>query len=343
LQVEHYRGKSAELPNDIHALRIPLRADNLDDVVVDWRKARQAGLTPHVQIFWPQDSSKDLAAGGHVATRMRGLFEELARVDREEFNKPWNRPPEYVGRSCNRHLFACHVTQCGLVFACVGITIPIGDTRTTSLRTILDESEVLENLRDFHTKLKQPCHTCSKSVDCYGCRGAAYQMTGDYLAGDPLCWKTERKDIHPLPILVDNLIPHGPSMRMVRNLVQVGEREVFTDFQIEHDSPWIDSAGRLDDFAYIEMIAQSFAASHGIHLGAGEKQPGWGLLLGIKDLIIHGDARAGDLLTIQIKKATRFGAFGLIEGTVKRDGGPVLATAEIKLWQADEAQKALFP
>lgn len=35
--------------------------------------------------------------------------------------------------------------------------------------------------------IKGPCNSCDMTDGCYGCRGAAYQLTGDYLASDPLC------------------------------------------------------------------------------------------------------------------------------------------------------------
>lgn len=38
-----------------------------------------------------------------------------------------------------------------------------------------------------HTK--GPCQSCEPAEGCYGCHGAAFQMTGDYLASDPMCWR----------------------------------------------------------------------------------------------------------------------------------------------------------
>ena len=80
------------------------------------------------------------------------MFEELGRIDREEFHRVWELPPALTGRSCKRHLFACHVTPCGTIFACVGVTIPLGNVRKEPLREILELSEVLENLRAFDRK-----------------------------------------------------------------------------------------------------------------------------------------------------------------------------------------------
>ena len=299
----------------------------------------------------PEYDSTKLAAGRErgpegteIAPRqLRELFETLHQIDHDEFSREWENPPELTGRSCKRHLFACHVTPCGTIFACVGVTIPLGNIRDESLRVILDESEVLENLRAFDQRMKEPCLTCSKTADCYGCRGSAYQLTGDYLAGDQLCWKAEGIQIPPLPAPVGAMIPHGPAIRFVDRILSVGERTACTEFVVRPDSQFVDSDGRLDETAYIEMIAQSFAASHGFHLSADEQAMHRGMLLGVKDLEIRGAARVGERLLIDVRKIARFGDFGVVEGTVSRDDGTILASAEIKVWRpSGEAEKAML-
>ncbi|MCI5120939.1 MAG: radical SAM protein, partial [Candidatus Electrothrix sp. AUS4] len=54
---------------------------------------------------------------------------------------------------------------------------------------ILHHSEEIKNLKNYRETIKGPCRTCEKAEECYGCRGAAYQLTGDYLASDPTCWR----------------------------------------------------------------------------------------------------------------------------------------------------------
>ena len=317
------------------AIRISVDNKNVEKIADLWRKARSSSIEPRVQIITPRDAI-DQSPMIVEPDRARRLFEELGRIDREEFGREWETPPSLTGRSCKRHLYACHVTACGTIFACVGVTVPLGDVRTEPLREILGLSEVLENLRAFGDKVKEPCRTCCKTTDCYGCRGAAYQLTGDYLAGDALCWKAGSTPIANLPVDVTDLIPHGPSIRMIDQLVQVGERAARTDFTVMRNSLWVDSDGRLDDLAYVEMIAQSFAASHGFHLSDDERPRHRGLLLGIKDLVISGESHVGDRLYVDIRKVTRFGDFGVVDGEVRhRDGRPI-ATGQIKIWRPGE-------
>jgi radical SAM protein with 4Fe4S-binding SPASM domain len=337
------RGMQVErISRDEHLLAdgrrgLPLRVDhsNVDDIAIAWRAARAQGSDPLVQMLMPSSNVSPL--------RAKQLFKDLARVDREEFSREWLSPSETIGRSCKRHLFSCHVAACGTVYPCVGVTIPLGNIRTEPLARILNDSEVLENLRDFQHKVKEPCQSCCKSTDCYGCRGAAYQLTGDYLAGDEMCWKAEDVDIPRLPITINGLIPHGPSIRMINDLVQLGERRATTRFTITADSPFVDEAGRFDETGYIEMIAQSFAASHGFQLSTTERSMHRGLLLGIKDVTVHADAYLGDTLSITVRKVTRFGDFGIVEGEVRNQHNTLLAAGTIKVWRPSGDSPQQFP
>jgi radical SAM protein with 4Fe4S-binding SPASM domain len=307
---------------------------NLQLIPAVWRSLRSAGITPHLQTVTP-DQTEDRVTPNPGA--IRELSVQLAKLDREEFDINWPTAPELTGRSCKRHLFAVHVSACGSIYACRGIDIPIGSIRTESLREILTLSEVLEDLRAYHEKVKEPCRICSKTADCYGCRGSAHQLTGDYLAGDSLCWKAQDVPIQILPLNVAGLIPHGPSVRMVDQLVRVRERQFTTRFTVPVDSQFLDEDGILDELAYIEMIAQSFAASHCFHLTPEQLAAHKGLLLGVTNLVISGFARGGDKLTIELKKVTRFGDFGIVEGHVHQSDGSLIASGQVKVWRPAEA------
>jgi MoaA/NifB/PqqE/SkfB family radical SAM enzyme/predicted hotdog family 3-hydroxylacyl-ACP dehydratase len=313
------------------AVAISVSNETLPEIPAIWRWARSQGIEPYVQIITPRDVE---AAKIVHPDRAKSLFEELGRLDLEEFGRTWEKPAALIGRSCNRHQFACHVTPCGTIFACVGVTIPLGNVRVEPLHEILELSEVLENLRAFGEKVKEPCRTCCKTTDCYGCRGSAYQLTGDYLAGDQMCWKAKGAAIETLPVRVVGLVPHGESMRMVDQLTKVGERNGQTTFLVRKECVMVDGSGRLDELAFIEMIAQSFAACHGFHLSLGERNRG--LLLGVKELVVSGEARVGDRLTVHLRKVTRFGAFGVVEGDIYREDGKLVATGQVKIWRPSD-------
>ena len=253
-----------------------------------------------------------------------------------------SRRPPRVSADATRTPASC--TSDGTVFASEGISIPIGNIRTEPLREILNLSEVLENLRAADQKLKLPCRTCFKETGSTCSRETAYQLTGDYLAGDSWCWRAEGATIQSLPAPAKDMVPHGPTIRMVDALTEVAERLAIAEFVVPRESFLLDTDGRLDELACIEMIAQSFAASHGFHPNADESTMQRGLLIGVKDVVVIGDAFAGDRLKITVRKTTRFGDFGVIDGEVHHADGRPVATGQIKVWRpTGEAAKALIP
>ena len=70
--------------------------------------------------------------------------------------------------------------------------LSLGNIREQPLKTIIANSRVLKDLKNHRHTIKGPCGSCDQADGCYGCRGAAYQITGDYLASDPLCWRNCR-------------------------------------------------------------------------------------------------------------------------------------------------------
>jgi radical SAM protein with 4Fe4S-binding SPASM domain len=90
-----------------------------------------------------------------------------------------------------RHQVSCVVTASGHVMPCVGVTISLGNIREQSLAEILQQSPVIRDLKNYRQTIKGACASCDQAEVCYGCRGAAYQLTGDYLASDPTCWRTQ--------------------------------------------------------------------------------------------------------------------------------------------------------
>jgi predicted hotdog family 3-hydroxylacyl-ACP dehydratase len=212
--------------------------------------------------------------------------------------------------------------------------MPVGNIRERKLADIIRESEVMQDLRNYRRRIKGPCRDCDKATDCYGCRGAAYQLTGDYLASDPWCWNNMKRqnDIAHLPISAEHLIPQQTPMRVIDRLERVGERIGETSVNISNDMLFVRDDGTLDEAAYLELIAQSMAALTGFkELGISNTVVD-GFLLGAKKLEIFGTAEIGDTLTVSIFKDMYFGDFGVIKGKVLRKD-ELLAQGEVKFWE----------
>ena len=301
-----------------------------------WEWIRGEGLVPYIEVITPHQGIPHLEQLSLQPEEYQRIFERLAEWDREHGGLNWDPQPPLVGNRCLRHLFSCLVDAEGDVLPCVGVPIPVGNLRERSLREILDESEVIHNLRSYRETISGPCAACSRSDSCYGCRGSAYTETGDYLASDPRCWHNRRRqaEIARMPLPAAPLIPQHDPMRLVDALHSVGERVATAGVTVRADMPFVDANGVLSEAAYLEMMAQAAAAMGGFgKRGKGGRREE-GLMLGTRNLEILGEARIGDRLEIEVFKSARLGDFGIVAGCVKRQAD-VLARGEIKILQLD--------
>lgn len=162
---------------------------NLDEVPDMWQWLRDQNIEPYFEMITPQENAKRNKWLDVTPAELNKVFARLADIDRREYGRTWDPQPPLAGNKCLRHQFSCLVTSKGDIMPCVGVTIPVGNIRKQRLSYIIKNSEVLKNLRNYRHTIKGPCRTCEKAAECYGCRGAAFQLTGDYLASDPMCWK----------------------------------------------------------------------------------------------------------------------------------------------------------
>ncbi len=305
---------------------------NIEELPDMWRWLRDQQIDPYFEMITPQGSAVENDWLYVDSGRIKELYDLLSEIDRKEYSREWTAQPPLAGDICLRHQFSCYVNAFGDVMPCVGVTLPVGNIRQNRLAEILRDSEVMQDLKNYAETIKGPCAACEKSETCYGCRGAAYQMTGDYLASDPLCWFNidRQAEIDRLPIPVDPFIPQKAPMRLVDTLLAVGERRAEVETLLRDDNPFLDENGQLEPAAYMEIIAQSIAALNGFQLRNRTKKPE-GFLMGAKHIVIHEPARCGDRLVTSVYKAHKFEDFGIIQGRIERDG-LCLAEGEIKVY-----------
>lgn len=181
---------SVGYPDDEHTLGIEtiVCMQNYDELPELWRWARRRGVVPYVEIMTQQGRAVQ-NQNLEVPTEMiRTLFEKLAEIDASEFGRIWNPLPPLAASRCARHEYSCTITSVGDVNPCPGVSIQIGSIRNKPLRKILATSKIIHDLRNIRKKIKGRCADCTHNDFCYGCRGHAYQVTGDHLAEDPICW-----------------------------------------------------------------------------------------------------------------------------------------------------------
>lgn len=161
---------------------------NYDELPDLWRWARREGIVPYIEAMTMQGRATEYKDLEVSSEKVKTLFEELSRIDREEFECSWSPHPPLVASQCARHEYSCTVTSIGEIHPCPGVNLSSGNIRETKLADILNGSEVFRDLRDIRNTIKGKCATCEIIDQCYGCRGHAYNVSGDYLAEDPLCW-----------------------------------------------------------------------------------------------------------------------------------------------------------
>lgn len=177
---------SEDLPLGVQSV---ICRQNIDELPAMWIWARDLGLTPYFEMITLQGRAKEHPELAVSIEEQQALFEELARIDKTRYDIHWEPHPPIAGLTCQRHSYTCTVTSTGGVVPCPGVHIPIGDVRKDRLRDILAQSPVIDDLRNLKDRIKDECRDCDLACSCYGCRGMAYQATGDYLAADPLCWR----------------------------------------------------------------------------------------------------------------------------------------------------------
>jgi radical SAM protein with 4Fe4S-binding SPASM domain len=169
-------------------------ASNIGELPRLWEWLRDQRISPYFEMITPQANALNHQWLFVDPLRVYCLFKELAGIDRLHYDAQWEPQPPLAGNGCMRHLFSCLVTSKGAVYPCVGINASQGNIRERRLDEILSGSRVIEDLKNYRQTIKGPCGRCDKAEKCYGCRGAAFQITGDYLASDPLCWRNCKND-----------------------------------------------------------------------------------------------------------------------------------------------------
>ena len=294
---------------------------NEKEAVSLWKYLRSRHVKPYLEIMTPQGRLLEHRELEVHPRRLKEIFDEIAAFDRS-LGFQWEPQPPLVGATCLRHQYSCVISASGDVFPCVGLTVKLGSVLETPLPEILSNSKVLRLLKDFRNTLKGPCRTCDRADRCYGCRGAAYQLTGDYLASDPLCWRNcdELLFAPPhVPCDAPPFLPHKPPMVMVTRLLQAGEWSTI-EAKIAPDNRFLRN-GVLDAEALPEIAAQACAAVTGFEQ-AGERIEG--VLAGLRNFEAPAAVRGGDTLHVTVRETAKIDNYYIVEFSIRRPADDVL-------------------
>ncbi len=186
---------AAGYPHPEHPLGIEtiICRQNIAQLPGLWAWARERGIVPYFEMITFQGRAKKNLNLNVPSEELHALFLELSRIDRERFGLHWEPHPPIAALACNRHEYSCTLNAQGYIQPCTGVDTTVGNIRHAPLAEILATSPVMAAMRDIHSLVKGVCGSCDLGTECYGCRGLAYHITGDFLAPDPLCWKNPRR------------------------------------------------------------------------------------------------------------------------------------------------------
>ena len=304
-------------------------SENESEVVELWKYLRGRRIKPYLEIMTPQGrllEHRELEVHPH---RLKEIFDEIAAFDRSR-GVEWEPQPPLVGAKCLRHQYSCVIGADGVVTPCVGLTMRLGSVLETPLADILQNSTIVRRLHNFRETLKGPCRDCDKADSCYGCRGAAYQLTGDYLASDPLCWRNcdELLSRPPLvPCDAQQFLPHRPPMTMVTRILEVGEWSKVEAVITESNRFLRD--GVLDAEALPEIVAQSCAAITGFEQDDRNLK---GMLTGMRNVEMAAPIRSGDTLHVVVHETAELDEYHVLNFDILRAAdGALCAHGELSI------------
>lgn len=329
---------AAGYPDEEHFIGVStvISKINEDEITGIWKWLKDRKITPYFEMITPQGKAKEVDWLSIKPEKLKKIFEDLAETDLKRYGKKWKIQPPLVGSRCMRHLYSCLVDSFGNVKPCVGVNIITGNIIENKLEDIIKNSAIIQELRDYRNNIKGPCRKCDQADHCYGCRGAAYQLTGDPLASDPTCWRNRDKleSIYSLPYPVDDIIPQKKSMKMVDKIIDIGDKTAETVMKVKPDNIFLNTDGTLSDSVYTELIAQTAASVTGFRALENGEKPDTGYIIGIKGLEIAGNVKVGDELKIKINRTFEMDEIIIVDGAVYKVGQEKkIAAGTLKIWR----------
>lgn len=207
----------------------------------------------------------------------------------------------------------CYLAPDGSVFPCPRTKVTLGNVRETTLEEILAESEVLDDLRHPEERVKDPCASCPSFPSCCGCRGNAYEQTGDYLAADFLCPRNKGKAANALPVPAAPYLPHKGRAVLIDRILEIGEKGGVVEAVVPPGSDICKGDGRVDECALLEMMAQASGALYLFRATRHEKPEELpGALVGVNAFRVYEVPDIGERLRFRVRKQIRFDVFYLV-------------------------------
>ena len=183
----------AELPLGVETI---ICRQNIDELPEMWVWARERGIVPYFEMITFQGRAKRKLDLNVSSEELRRVFYELSRhrpravrarlgappADRRALLQPARvllhaqRPGVHPALRRRRHVHRQHPPR-------------------AAGRDPRDRAGDGDDAHAARATSRGPAGRATRRSECYGCRGLAYHVTGDFLEADPLCWHNPRRII----------------------------------------------------------------------------------------------------------------------------------------------------
>ncbi len=163
-----------------------ITVDNISQIEKIFLYARDNNIYPFLELVTPSGRGKKYS-GILSAEMAKEVFYSLLKIDQDKYGYTWIPRPPIAVSPCNYYYSAIYVTASGNVQPCPATDIVLGNIKNEKLSVILNK-DITKKIRNIRENVKGKCKDCNYNFDCYGCRAAAYNITGDIFAEYPYCW-----------------------------------------------------------------------------------------------------------------------------------------------------------
>jgi predicted hotdog family 3-hydroxylacyl-ACP dehydratase len=138
---------------------------------------------------------------------------------------------------------------------------------------------------------------------------------------------------HPVSAIpaIEELIPQRPPMLLLSRLLSCTTTEGTAEALLAPGHLFCLADDTVHPAAFIELMAQGYAAVQGYQDHQAGKPPSIGYLAGVTQAVVHGAARIGDRLLVSVQQTALIKPFVRARAQVVRDG-ETLAEGELTLF-----------
>ncbi len=330
-------------------------AQNIQELPTLWRWARDRGLIPYFEMITFQGKAKRRYDLNVPVPELRRLFEDLARIDREEYGHNWEPHPPVAGLSlCAARVFLHdHLDglclslrgggreggQCALRHAGQYPARESGDSEHAADPE--PHQGRLPRVRAGRGVLRVPGHGLPPHGRFSGAGPALLAQSET-----PAKRLGRREGTHgmtetdPMPVPsfqprpVGPLVPQAPPMLLLDTLMHYDLESGEAQTVVRPDSLFLEPSGELAAPALVEMVAQLVAARQGYEALSHPEALTQGLLVGVQEFSIRNTARVGDTLRITAQQVLRVDQAVVVRGELWR-GTDLLASGMVKIWEVE--------